>query len=88
MSKSFFTTVVSKYAIYPSKRPVYDDDGVFTGFKYAGRTESQIKSGTEPTGAPMMEKTTLVAGTKAKTPKKSTATKKTIPTKKKFSWKK
>ena len=73
--------------IYPSKRPVYDDDGNFTGYKFAGRTQSQIEQGTFPTKAPMMEKTTLVAGSKAKDTKKSTATKNTEVKKKKFSWK-
>ena len=74
--------------IYPSKRPVYDDDGNFTGFKFAGRTQSQVEAGTFPTEAPMFEKTTLVAGSKPATKKKSTATKKTETKKKKFSWKK
>lgn len=74
--------------IYPSKRPVYDDKGKFTGFKFAGKTQSQIESGIEPTGAPTGEPTTLVAGTKPKDTKKPTATKKTTVTKKKFTWKK
>ncbi len=74
--------------IYPSKRPVYDSEGNFTGYKFAGRTQSQIEAGTNPTEAPMMEKTTLVAGSKPKGTKKSTPTKKTETKKKKFNWKK
>ena len=74
--------------IYPSKRPVYDDKGNLTGFKFAGRTQSQVEAGTFPTDAPMLESTTLVAGSKPTTKKKSTVTKKATTTKKKFTWKK